>query len=89
MLGDAVRRGLHQRETFRLRVLWGMRWWWGCFLPCLLRLTDRTDGGAFLYLFSRFLFAAGLSCAADVWSCGDMLPSSPSTSGLGIVSEPV
>lgn len=60
-------------------------------LPLLdyLGLTDRTEGGAFLYLFSRFLFAAGLSCVADVWSCGDRLPSSPSTSGLGIVSEPV
>lgn len=53
------------------------------------RLTDRTEGGAFLYLFSRFLLAAGLSCAEDVWSCGDMLPSSPSMSGLGIVSDPV
>lgn len=54
-----------------------------------LEHTDRTEGGAFLYLFSRFLFAAGLICAADVWSCGDMLPSSPSISGLGILSEPV
>lgn len=52
------------------------------------KLTDNTDGGAFLYLFSRFLFAAGFGCVsvavvlADV-SSGDSLPSSASLlSGL-------
>lgn len=48
--------------------------------------TDRTDGGAFLYLFSRFLFPAALDCAsvsAGI-SLGDSLPPSVSLlSGLG------
>lgn len=56
--------------------------------------TDRTDGGAFLYLFSRFRFAVILvGCvvviAGDVVS-GVSLPHSASLlSGLGTVLAPV
>lgn len=73
MLGGAVwgERGLRQLETFLdCGLLWGLRGRHVIVAPFVLcslgTLTDRTDGGAFLYLFSRFLFAAGLSCAADV-----------------------
>lgn len=60
------------------------------------RRTETTEGGAFLYLFSRFLFAAGLvGCGPDAVgdddSRGDWLrlPSSRSLPGLCIASEPV
>lgn len=59
---------------------------------CLFSRTDKTDGGAFLYLFSRFRFPAGLDCApvsAGI-SRGDSLPSSASLlSGLGKALMPV
>jgi len=44
-------------------------------------LTESTDGGAFLYLFSRFLLAGGLAAAsaesAPSVGVGDLTPSSP------------
>lgn len=39
------------------------------------KLTESTEGGAFLYLFSRFLFAGGLAVVAAAFGseagCGD------------------
>lgn len=51
--------------------------------------TDRTEGGAFLYLFSRFLFVGDLGSIAaitgGVASGVSLLPSVPLLSGLGKV----
>lgn len=54
----------------------------------LLELTESTEGGAFLYRFSRFLFGTAFECATispeAVVSRGDSHPSSASRlSGLG------
>lgn len=48
------------------------------------RLTESTEGGAFLYLFSRFLFGAGLRAAVDLTADVAALPlSSCFTVGWG------
>lgn len=55
--------------------------------------TDRTDGGAFLYLFSRFLFVVVLGCvvviAGGVVAGVSLPPSASLPSGLGRVRGPV
>lgn len=46
------------------------------------RLTERTEGAAFLYLFSRFLFAVGFAVAIDAaMDDGDAYASSVDLSG--------